>query len=454
MTKFHPSLLPNVLQTVCAYCIFENTGKYPCLTSYKMVHTDEFRQESAQCVPSTGISYRFNNTCGSDLRPRRISNCTISRITKTTLNVSCIDIRKKTHRYNCESYLSQRWKFYPQSPEFPTYWNFMMFMICFCLFCVLTVALNSFSMFVIFKSKEMRESKSIIFAAHMVLIDFFIGIVLMPLTITSELAANELAFKGKPFVPYEISQIIYIWYSRLDLCFLMATFINFALMSIERCVVVLKPLWHFRYVTYKKICFSVPLVWLYTGAVAFIFYYTGGHHMLINISLGFAFPTLVMIVSYVCIIANVLFRSSKIAEDKVTTERKRKIEQTVAKKLVFLLLVFLTFWLPYFILLTIHQHKMHSLSQDVILGLHWTRLFSYGHCVFDPVLYMLARPNVRKEIKSIFKSNKNQTPRSARGMTITSTIFGASLNDIRMSAISTNDVSLVGYQSTKKQQGL
>ncbi|XP_057313562.1 somatostatin receptor type 2-like [Hydractinia symbiolongicarpus] len=414
------SLLPTYFYIRCILCHQTNFDQFYCLTFQFDKHVNKLTQEEALCTGGLSLPiplpenkswegpYSQCIPAKLNATPKATSRCIPKDITKSSLNTNCSDPLDRSHKYSCVP-SSGRWLFYPDTADFSSYTVLILFVALCITCCFFTVILNMLNIFICIKSKDLRTSKTIVYAFHMAVIDLLIGTVQIPLYIATVYNSNYRSFKGEYTMSQHTAKLVNTWFNRLDLLFLVASFTNLAFMSIERCVVVVKPFWHMRAITVTKVILSIPAIWAYTLTVFFLYYYALDEEYLFSLLSGFAVPTFLIVISYTVVIATMRTSRNKVGRDGQVQDLKRKTEQKVTTKLILLIVLFLLSWIPYLVLTFVYVDKIRSSHIDSVLiksKLRWVKLLSYCHCFYDPILYSLSRPNIQREFRSVFKGER------------------------------------------------
>ena len=191
-------------------------------------------------------------------------------------------------------------------------------------------------------------------------------------------------------------------------------------MVLERCIAVILPFWHMRRVTFSFIKRTLPLIWMYTIILTQNSLMSNAYF---HFTMRFALSAATMFISYALMIARIHgIKGMNSALDARFHSQKQKQERAVTINLLILAIVFAISWLPYFILYFISaSKKVIILLEDIEVrtGMRWAILATYFHCFLDGLLYILPRPNFRKEIKSM--RNTHQAAINNRTLTFTST---------------------------------
>ena len=177
-----------------------------------------------------------------------------------------------------------------------------------------------------------------------------------------------------------------------------------------------------RRVTFSFTKRTLPLIWMYTIILTLIKNFLMSN-VYFHFTMGFALPAATMFISYALMIARIHgIKGMNSALDVRFHSQKQKQERAVTINLLILAIVFAISWLPYFILYFISaSKKVIILLEDIEVrtGMRWAILATYFHCFLDGLLYILPRPNFRKEIKSM--RNTHQAAINNRTLTFTST---------------------------------
>ncbi|XP_065667830.1 G-protein coupled receptor 52-like [Hydra vulgaris] len=232
---------------------------------------------------------------------------------------------------------------------------------------------------------------------HMTLIDLLLALSAQVLHLSVTIIIQEDYFHGYILTSKNTFESILNWYNHIDFILINAQFANLALLSVERCLAIFKPFWHLQTVTPRKCIFSLALVWLYTIVVYVINFYTIDIRKVKYISfvLAYGIPTLIMISTYFIIIWEV--RSAKKSSESSFNFYKNQ-QIAVTAKLVKMTLVFLLCWIPFF---TCEMMQLKSPNINVMIAAKWTKLLSYCHCIFDPIIYSVSNSEIKKGIKRI-----------------------------------------------------
>ena len=437
---YHSSFnIPETLMVVCYYCYYSNTSKLPCFAFYKN-QTNVFVNENALCtggpvfpipvprsLPWLGpVTQCFNKTIYT-AHIYGTSSCNVTKLSPSSFESICLDPLKRKHRYKCSKSptfipSSLHWNFLPGVPDFKAYKQMVLYLVLLSLVCFSTLLCNLLILFLLIKSEKLRHAKTTLYAGHMMTIDLIISIFLIPFYFLLIFNNNYYIFKGERIISETKHLQMEKWYDQMHFFFLTISFVNIAAMGLERCIAVILPFWHMRRVTFSFTKRTLPLIWMYTIILTLIKNFLMSN-VYFHFTMGFALPAATMFISYALMIARIHgMKGMNSALDARFHSQKQKQERAVTINLLILAIVFAISWLPYFILYFISaSKKVIILLEDIEVrtGMRWAILATYFHCFLDGLLYILPRPNFRKEIKSM--RNTHQAAINNRTLTFTST---------------------------------
>ena len=396
------AFIPTTFKLGCEVCL-QNMSYYSfsCLAYARLENGINWQGGMAQCALSPIVRV---GPCPSPTFNRsrlQSSWCNRTAITPTTLDLTCRAGNGWPHNYSCASPGSP-WPYYVSTTITPAHFEskevLVFWLVLAVLTSILTILLNSATILVFIRSKKLSNSKTIIFAIHMAIMDILAGCVLLPMYTYLTYTYNVFRFDYVRITSERSYHEINTWWDRLDFLFLVAGFTNLAFMSCERCIVVLRPFWHMTRVTFKALILLMPLIWIYALVIYFISRYAmeQGKTLPFRFAFGFAVPTLTIIICYFLIIRAVRRASKQVAsENEQVSASQKRAETKVTMNLLILKFTFLICWLPYFVLNFLWDAKK---TKEIADAVRWAKLFSYFHAFLDPILYIFAKPNIREEI--------------------------------------------------------
>nr|XP_047127199.1 LOW QUALITY PROTEIN: galanin receptor 2a-like [Hydra vulgaris] len=326
------------------------------------------------------------------------SFCEPSRISKSSTTLLClttINFRLITFTAQCSSYEYETWKFYIE-PLFPKYSIYVIYMIFGALIFLITTVINLAVLVAVETTKLYKSLNTAVYAMHMTLIDLLLALSAQVLHLSVTIIIEEGYFHRYILTSKNTFESILNWYNHIDFILINAQFANLALLSVERCFAIFKPYWHLQVVTPRKCIYSLALVWLYTIVVYVINFYTIDIRKVQYISfvLAYGIPALIIILTFFIAIWKVR-SAKKSSESSYNFYKNQQLAVTV--KLV-KMLVFLLCWIPFF---ACEMMLLRSPNINVMIAAKWTKLLSYCHCIFDPILYSISNSEIKKGIKRI-----------------------------------------------------
>ena len=129
-------------------------------------------------------------------------------------------------------------------------------------------------------------------------------------------------------------------------------------------------------------------------------------YFLFNIIVFFFIPLIVMIVLDAHMLLLLRRQCQRIARENLPAEfvrREKKLQRRQRRAVltcVLLLILYVIFWLPYFILELVQQHHPGKLPYLVVITIYYLRLCT---SLFNPLTYTLRKYDLRSRVKSIFR---------------------------------------------------
>ena len=233
--------LPSIFKIYCIYCFYNTTDKFQCQIGYVDKATELFKFEYGFCeggpplpFPSpNGLWYGPFQRCLASGNPHGLSTlCNTTLVSRTSLNTNCLGPLGRKHSYQCKP-KEVKWMFHPKCPcpedaDFPNYSIMELHTALGGICCALTLILNLVVSFVFLRSRSLRSSLTIVYAAHMTIIDLLIGFSVLPLYLLQVYSYNHYTFTGEKITSDETFKTISSWVDSLDLIFLVSSFTNLA----------------------------------------------------------------------------------------------------------------------------------------------------------------------------------------------------------------------------------
>lgn len=402
MSTVHSSFFPKNISISLSSCMDHKIDqKFESFVSYQLYGSKI--NESAMCWLNPSPSYTKRCVIATD------SSCNILSSTSTMLKAACET--NQTAGRNiiiCENNKNQ-WIFDPSiHKEFYNYTMLWFYLSLVILIFICSLLCNIVIVVAFLKSKKLKSSKSIVSTLHMTFIDLLIGIFLLPMYFLLVLTPNLYIYTGIKLIDarrlYNLDKMFNIFH----LTFFVASFINIAFISFERCISVAAPYFHLKHASVKKTLTSIPLIWSYAILTIVLYHYRFRQNMFLFISM-FLIPIVVMTISYTILIISLLMKKpvgSNSCKDKrsktsvSSIANSRKMEIKVMMKLLILCIVFMLCWLPYFIMMLSWPDMRFTMNKT---KMRFVILLTFLHIIFDAILYAITKPVIQKEIRRLFQ---------------------------------------------------
>ncbi|XP_047141110.1 histamine H2 receptor [Hydra vulgaris] len=386
--------LPKFFKLVINVCLYMNSTEVLYYLEPLSI-ISKIKGERCECTDTytpSQLLYKVSSSCfeGKNLI---YGFCEPTLITSSNVVIKCLTNHQtllKNFTATCSPYNSV-WSFY-EYPVFSNYSFYLIYMIIGGLIVILTLSMNFLIIFAVAKSKPSKSLNAVIYAVHMALIDLSLGLFAQPMFLFLLIVSEEYSFHDHIVISKKTYTSLTNWYEQIDYILINAQFANLAMLSVERCIVVVKPFWYFEKVTYKSCVYSIGVVWVYTLVIfLFNFFYKNVQNVIyITLTFAYGIPTIIMVISYLIIMYEL--RKSKF---QIIPNSIKNNHLLVACRLVKLVAAFIIFWIPFFICFML---QLKSETTEIKNATFWTKLLSYCHCFLDPVLYSISHYKIKKEI--------------------------------------------------------
>ena len=415
-SMIHESFLPKFVYVMFPLLHLENTTKYYGKLHYSLTRTKDHQVYSnISCSVLEGVSmtlarHNFNYTCY------------IESAYPYSIRLFC-EYRNVSVPYQCEATSTVRpWKFYPFLPLFSSYRLLLAFTALNGIVFITSLVLNGWLTLIFLKSRQLRKADGVISAMHMVVIDLLVTLLHIPCITGYLFTKNYYLFKGREIISRDTDESLLIIVRGIMVLFPIISSSNIALISVERCAGIVKPMWMLRYSRHKRAIVLILSCWIYSGlGISTLFLmnatdFSQTKGFIVKLSVFFLGPAIVIITSYTLLLITYweskkkLHRTNKEKQDFINSEKKIKI----MLKILILIAVFFTCWLPYTVLeliCLINNSLDFSLLIKVRTAWMFSILLANLHTVSDAVLYSSANRYFRKEIKRSWTSLKSSFSR-------------------------------------------
>ena len=273
-------------------------------------------------------------------------------------------------------------------------------------FMVFILVINGCVILLICCSSNMRSTSNIILSS-LALSDFLVGFVGIPLLVAcSSTYTTPICVSSNIFFTF-ISQ---------------STVLHISVITCDRYFYITRPLRYRHIVQRRRVCAVLALTWLISltslvrlSWVLHVNIHTAKEdlarvqehettYFLFNFFVFFLSPLILMIIFDVQMLFLLRKHYQKIARENLPTEfmkreKKMQIRQRRAVlRCILLLLLYVMFWLPYFILeLMLQNHS--TIPEYVVVVIYYLRLCPP---LFNPLVYALRKKDLKSKAKGIF----------------------------------------------------
>ena len=259
------------------------------------------------------------------------------------------------------------------------------------------VTSNLLACYIIYRRKTTRNpAKWYLFS--LAVTDLIVGAISMPFLIWLFVMKAQMNRETAPyFAAYEVVEVITEVASILHLC----------IISIDRAVAIIKPLFHRRICTKQNVLKSLTIPWL-TGLIFGGLYFVAPDsrefflsYFLILAVLFFLVPVAIMSVSYTCIFIHIRRRNMI----SMVARKTRINEWRLARTFLIIIVVFVICWTPFVIVTLIHVIKAYLNHQKVVAQWKFVmiKFMQYLSSASNPFIYAIFHQNFRTAIWDIFK---------------------------------------------------
>ena len=388
---------------------------------------------STLCFKDKNITCYHNAICSFERTTRDDSACSNLSLTCNIRSVSFNSMealcRYKTKNaiYSCKGDFDH-WYFYPSTADFSSYKSLMLFTTLLCLVALLSVAFNGTILVVFLRSKLLRNTNGIICAIHMIVADFLIGFVSIPLYLLVTFCNHHYLFRGELFISQEMLVELQRISKDINTVFFTISILNITLISLERLVSVHRPFWYVRSSSIKRALLTIPPVWIYCGVLVVI-RKNVSNSIWVVFAMIIAVPIFIMTITYTVLFISV---KKKKVQQTVCIKGQMKsfhtnIESKIMTRLLILIIVFIICWMPYFTMHILSETNPRSFLRNVTKReiFRYFAVLAQLHTVFDALLYSVAKSEFRKEIKRMWhdRSESRKTDSIVIGSAIVPNAF-------------------------------
>lgn len=240
------------------------------------------------------------------------------------------------------------------------------------------------------------------FIINLAVTDLLVGAIIMPFWFHRMLQDRHI-----------VTTILYKSWITLDISCATASIISLAVVSIDRYIVISKPLSYERFLPKSRAIFVIFVLWCYSIGVAVLREIKWRYYSLLVTGFSFILPLGTILFAY----ANI-FKAAKVQAKRIrrsclpnsresNRNRKHFDKELKATKTISLVIgAFLVCWLPFFVLSILSQYCTQcTISFEVVIIVKWLH---YANSALNPIIYSMHNRDFRAALQTIlFNKNSN-----------------------------------------------
>lgn len=240
------------------------------------------------------------------------------------------------------------------------------------------------------------------FIINLAVTDLLVGAIIMPFWFHRMLQDRQI-----------VTTLLYKAWITLDITCATASIISLAVVSIDRYIVISKPLSYERFLPKSRAIFVILVVWLYSFGVAVLREIRWRYYSLLVTGFSFILPLGTILFAYANIfkaakVQAMRIRRSCLPNSSESNRNKKHFEKELkATKTISLVIgAFLVCWLPFFVLSIMSQHCTQcTISFEVVIIVKWLH---YANSALNPIIYSMHNRDFRAALQTIlFNKNSN-----------------------------------------------
>lgn len=238
------------------------------------------------------------------------------------------------------------------------------------------------------------------FIINLAVTDLLVGAIIMPFWFHRMLQDRQ-----------NTASTFYKAWVTLDISCATASITSLAVVSIDRYIVISKPLSYERFLPKSRAIFVILVVWCYSIGVAVLREINWLYYSLLVTVFSFLLPLATIVFAYANIFKAAKFQAQRIRRSCLpnsrgaSTNKKHFDKELKATKTISLVIgAFLVCWLPFFILSIVSQRcQKCTISFEVVIIVKWLH---YANSALNPIIYSMHNRDFRATVQSIL-FNKN-----------------------------------------------
>ncbi len=236
------------------------------------------------------------------------------------------------------------------------------------------------------------------FIINLAVTDLLVGAIIMPFWFHRMLQDRQV-----------MASVLYKAWITLDISCATASITSLAVVSIDRYIVISKPLSYERFLPKSRAIFVILIVWCYSFGVAVLREIEWHYYSLLVTGFSFLLPLGTILFAYANIFKAAKFQAKRIRRsclpNSSESNKKHFDKELKATKTISLVIgAFLVCWLPFFVLSILSQHCTKcTISFEVVIMVKWLH---YANSALNPIIYSMHNRDFRAALHSLL-FNKN-----------------------------------------------
>ena len=240
------------------------------------------------------------------------------------------------------------------------------------------------------------------FIINLAVTDLLVGAIIMPFWFHRMLQNRQV-----------MDSMLYKAWITLDISCATASITSLAVVSIDRFIVISKPLSYERFLQKSRAIFVIFIVWCYSISVAVLREINWHYYSLLVTGFSFLLPFGTILFAYANIFKAAKFQAKRIRRSCLpnstgsNTNKKHFEKELKATKTISLVIgAFLVCWSPFFVLSILSKYCTQcTISFEVVIIVKWLH---YANSALNPIIYSMHNREFRAALHVIlFHKNSN-----------------------------------------------
>ncbi|XP_031569842.1 octopamine receptor 1-like [Actinia tenebrosa] len=257
------------------------------------------------------------------------------------------------------------------------------------LFVVIVLALLGNSVvFVAFYRSSALHNASVAFILSLAVTDILVASISIPIWLSFQL--NQCFYLSNVLC----NKTTYTVWKCVDVLFSTASIMNLCAISIDKFIVITKPLHYPNIMTSKRANIALAAIWIFAVSLAALVTVHWDFFPTFVFIVSFIFPSFIMIYSYSRIFKTALSQARRVFPIRQTYYFKRELK--AAKTLAIVMGTFIACWAPFFLVNLIVSYRPDLFPSAVTTA--GIKLLHYINSALNPLIYSLSNKEFRYKI--------------------------------------------------------